>query len=94
MVNWIFFDFGIFSFHNRFADKIFKFLDDSSNFNAMDNLPNDDNKHANTSPPTAEQEMNNGDLRDKSDCNETSSVNNNHTTASTATANEAKNKRE
>lgn len=58
-----------------FVDKIMKFLDDSKKFNA--------NVHANTStiPPTAEQEMNNGDLRGKSNCNETFSVNINHTTA-------------
>jgi hypothetical protein len=55
-----------------FADEIIKFLDDSTKSNAT--------VHANTStsPPTAEQEMNNGDLRDKFNWNGTVSVNNNH----------------
>lgn len=56
------------SLHPVTADEEFlKFLDEMYN-----------DKHANTSNSTAKQETNDGD---KSACNETSSVNNNRTTA-------------
>jgi hypothetical protein len=70
--------------------------DDNSNndFNQMVNTSSDD-EHVNSSS-TANQEMNNGkqkDFGDKSECNATMSVNNNHTTATRAD-DDAKIKRE
>ena len=63
-------------------DEILNFLDDDDDDSALNDEMNVG--HANTSKSTANREMNNGiekDLQNKSECNETMSVNNNHTTA-------------